>query len=97
MRHKGKHFEGSDSLFETQRCLVKNNIAGHALLLTHFTPARLDHLCFVNHLLKTFCALDIRCALVVTYPTYIADVLSSHYVARQNGLPDSRQNIQKFS
>jgi len=32
--------------------------------------------------LKTFCALDICCALVGTYPAYIAGVLSSHYIDR---------------
>jgi len=53
---------------------------GHALWLTHFTPARRDHLGFVNLLLKEFCSLDICCALVGTYPVYIAGVLSSHYV-----------------
>ena len=52
MRPKGKVFDGSDSLYATQQGLVKNNIAGHALGLTHFTPARLDHLGFVNRLLK---------------------------------------------
>jgi len=52
MRPKGKVFDGSDSLYATQRGLVKNNIAGHVLWLTHFTPARLDHLGYVNRLLK---------------------------------------------
>jgi len=52
MRPKGKVFDGSDSLYATQQGLVKNNIAGHALGLTHFTPARLDHLGFVNRFLK---------------------------------------------
>jgi len=48
--------------------------------LPHFTPVRLDHLSLVNHLLKTFCALDICFALVGTYPAYIAGLLISHYV-----------------
>ena len=56
------------------------NIVGHALWLTHFTPARRVHLGFVNLLLKEFCSLDICCSFVVTYPAYIAGVLSSHYV-----------------
>ena len=60
--------------------MVKNNIAVHALWLTNSTPARPDHLGSVNRLLKTFCELDICCALVGTYPAYIAGVLSSHYV-----------------
>ena len=51
MGPKGKLFEGSDSLYATQRGLVKNSIVGHALLLTHFTPSRLDYLGFVNRLL----------------------------------------------
>jgi len=80
MRPNGKLFEESDSLDATQHFLVKNNVAGHALWLTHFTPARLDYLGFVNHLLKTFCTLDICCAVVGTYPPYIAGVLSSYYV-----------------
>jgi len=50
--------------------------------LTHFTLVILDHLGFVNHLLITFCALDIGCALVGTCPAYIAGVLSLHYVDR---------------
>ena len=56
------------------------NIAGHALWLTYFTPARWDDLDFANLLFQKFCALDIFCALVGTYPTYIAGVLISHFV-----------------
>ena len=82
MRPKHKLFEGSNSLYESQEFLVRDNIARSALWLTHFTPVRLDHLGFVNHLLKTFCALGICCALVGTYPAYIVCVLSSHYVDR---------------
>ena len=73
-------FDGSASLFETQECVV--NIAGHALWLTHFTPARRNHLGFVNLLLKEFCAFDICCAFEGTYPAYIVGVLSSHYTDR---------------
>jgi len=74
MRPLGKRFDGSDSLFKTQQDLVKR--AGHAVWLTEFIPARLDHLGFVNRLLQTFCELDICCALVNTYPAYIAGALS---------------------
>ena len=74
MRLRGKHFDGSDSLFRTQLDLAKR--AGHAVWLTEFTPARLDHLCFVNRLLHTFCEVDICCALVNAYPPYIAGFLS---------------------
>ena len=70
----------SASIFETQECLVKNNIARHAVSVTHFTPARPDHLGFVNRLLNVFCALDICCALVGTYAAFIAGVHRSHYV-----------------
>ena len=80
MRPKGKFFEGSNSLFEIQQFLVQGNIAGHALWLPHFTPVRIDHRSFVNRLLKTSCALNICCALMGTYPAYVAGVLSSHYV-----------------
>jgi len=44
--------------------------------LTEFTPTRLDNLGFVNPLLQIFCELDICCALVNTYPAYIAGVFS---------------------
>jgi len=81
MRPKGKLFEGSNSLFETQRCLVQENIAGNDVCLTHLLPVRLDYLGFVIRLLET-CALDICCALVGTYPAYIVGVLSSHYTDR---------------
>jgi len=73
MRLRGKLFDGSDSLFRTQQDLVKS--AGHAVWLTEFTPARLDHLGFVNRLLHTFCELDICCVLVNAYPAYIASFL----------------------
>ena len=79
MRRNGKLFDGSNSVFETQQLLLNWNIAGNALWLTHFTPTRLDHLRFVNLLLKTFCALDICCAFVRTYPAYIPGVLGSYY------------------
>jgi len=78
MRPQGKLLNGSAHLLETQECLV--NSVGNALCLTHFTPARRDHLGFVNLLLKEFCSMDICCALVGTYPAYIAGVLSSYYV-----------------
>jgi len=74
MGHRGKRFDGSDSLFRTQQDLMKR--AGHTMCLTEFTPARLDHLSFVNRLLQTFCELDICCALVNVYPAYIAGALS---------------------
>jgi len=48
--------------------------AGHDVWLNEFTPARMEHLGFVNRLMQTFCELDIRCALVNTYPAYIAGV-----------------------
>jgi len=70
MRLRGILFDGSDRLFRTQQNLVKR--AAHAMWLTEFTPARLDYLGLVNRLLQTFCELDICCALVNTYPTYIA-------------------------
>ena len=65
-------------IFETHECLV--NSVGHALWLTHFTPARRNHLGFVNLLLKEFCSLEICCALFGTYPANIVGVLSSHYI-----------------
>jgi len=65
MRHRLKLFDGSDSLFRTHYELV--NRADHAVWLTEFTPARVDHLGFVNRLLQTFCELDICCVLVNAY------------------------------
>ena len=38
---RGKRFNGSESLFTTQQDLV--NCAGHAIWLTEFTTARLEH------------------------------------------------------
>jgi len=74
MKLRGRIFDGSDSIFTTQQELAKR--AGHAVWLTQFTPARIDHLGFVNRLLHTFCELDICCALVNAYPAYIAGALS---------------------
>ena len=50
--------------------------AGHGVWLNEFTPARMEHLGFVNRLMQTFCELDICCSLVNTYPAYIAGVFS---------------------
>jgi len=77
MRPKGKLFDGSGSLYATQQGLVKNNIAGQALWLTHFTPARWDHLGFVNRLLKTFCELD-RTLQVHMYRGILCDHRRGH-------------------
>ena len=74
MRPRWRCFDGSDSRFRTQHDLVKR--AGHAVWFTEFTPARLEHLGFVNRLLQTFCEQDIWCALVNAYPAYVAGVLS---------------------
>jgi len=74
MRPRGRIFDGSDSMFTTHQDLMK--CAGHAIWFTEFTSAKLDHLGFVNRLLHTFCELDICCALVNAYPSYIAGVIS---------------------
>ena len=86
IRRRGRCCDGSDSLFRTQLDLKK--CAGHAVWLTEFTPTRLDHLGFVNRLKQTFCELDICCAIVNAYPTYIACALGAYstggtlYIAR---------------
>ena len=74
MRRGGRCFDGSDSMFQTHQDLVGR--AGHAVWFTEFKPAKIDHLGFVNRLLHTFCELDICCALVNAYPSYIAGVIS---------------------
>ena len=74
MRPRGRCFDGSDSMFRTQQDMMKR--AGHAVWLNEFTPTKIDHLGFVNRLLHTFCELDICCALVNAYPSYIAGVIS---------------------
>ena len=74
MRLRGNLFDGLDRLFRTQQDLVKRAV--HAVWLSEFTPARLEHLGFVNRLLQTLCELDICCALVNTYPAYVAGVFS---------------------
>jgi len=81
MRPFGIPFDGSNSLFKTQEFLVNGNVAGNAIWLTDFTPARLDHLRFVNRLLETFCALDICCAFTGTY-LLILQVCSVHIIQR---------------
>jgi len=74
MRPRGRCFDGSDSVFQTQQDLVRR--ASHAVWFTEFTHARLDYLALVNSLIQTFCELDICCALVNAYTAYIAGVLS---------------------
>ena len=61
---------------------MNNNIIGHSLWLTHFTPGNRDHLGFANHLINEFCASYICCAIVGTYHDSIVGVLSSHYADR---------------
>jgi len=58
---------------------VGGDVASNTLWLPHFTPVRPHHLRFVTQLLKTFCSLDICCACVGTYPSYITGVLSTYY------------------
>jgi len=70
MRPRGRCFNGSDRMLTTQKDLV--NLAGNAVWFTEFTPVRLDYLDFVKRLLRTFCEIDICCALVNAYPAYIA-------------------------
>jgi len=50
--------------------------AGYAIWFTEFTPAKIDHLGYVTRLLHIFCELDICCALVNAYPSYIEGVYS---------------------
>ena len=77
MRLHGKVFDGSNSLFETQKFLKNRTIAGNAIWLTQFTPVKFEHLRFVNLLVKTFCTLRVCCAFTGTYPAYIAGMLLS--------------------
>ena len=65
MRPRGRCLDGSDSMFRTHQDLVGR--AGHAVWFTDLTPAKIEHLGFVNRLLHTFCELDIGCALVNAY------------------------------
>ena len=74
MRPGGRIFDGSDSMYRTQQAVVKR--AGHAVWLNEFSPARLEHLGFVNRLMQTLCELDICCAIVNAYPAFIAGVTS---------------------
>jgi len=76
MRPLGKVFDGSISLFDTQRVLCSS--IGHAIWLTQFTPFRYDHLDFTQALLQTFCSLAIFCAFTGLYPAYIAGVLDKY-------------------
>ena len=57
MRPLGTVFDGSTSLFETQRVLCTS--IGHAIWLWQFAPARHDHLHFVQALLQVVCSLGI--------------------------------------
>jgi hypothetical protein len=76
MRLLGMVFDGSTSLFETQRVL--RNFIGHAIWLEQFTPVRQDYLHFVLALLLAFCSLGICCAFTGLYPAYIAGVLDKY-------------------
>jgi len=69
-------FDGSTSLFETQRVLCTS--IRHAIWLTQFTPVRHDHLHFVHSLLQACCLLGICCAFTGLYPAYIAGVLDKN-------------------
>ena len=76
MRPVGKVFDGSTSLFDTQRVLC--NSIGHAIWLPHFARVRHDHLHFVQALLQEFCWLGICSALTGLYLSYIAGMLDRH-------------------
>jgi len=76
MRPLGKVFDGSTSLFDTQRFLYTS--IGHAIWLTQFTPVRHDHLHFIQALLQAFCSLGICCTFTGLYPAYIAGVLDKY-------------------
>ena len=76
MRPLGMVFDGSTSLFETQRVLCTS--IGHVIWLGQFAPVRHDHLHFVQALLQAFCSLGICCALTDLYPAYIAGVLDKY-------------------
>jgi len=76
MRPLGNVFDGSTSLFETQRVLCTS--IGHAIWMTQFTPARHEHLHFIQALLLAFCSLGICCAFTGLNPAYIAGVLDKY-------------------
>jgi hypothetical protein len=73
MRPLGMVFDGSTSLFETQRVLCTS--IGQAIWLAQFTPVHHDHLHFVQALFQAFCSLGICCVFTGLYPAYIAGVL----------------------
>jgi len=69
-------FDGSTSLFDTQRDFSTS--IRHAIWLTQFTHERHDHLHFVRALLQAFCSLGICCPFSGLYPAYIAGVLEKY-------------------
>jgi len=105
MRPRGRIFDESERMFTTQQDMVKR--AGHAIWFTEFTPTKIVHLGFVNPLLHTFCELDICCAFVNAFPSYIAGVISVFstgvtwlsllYIARiESPILDNIYKVQSF-
>ena len=78
MKTLGTVFDGSTSLFHTQRVLY--NSIGHVILLVQFKPVSHDHLLFVQALLQEFCSLGIRCALTGLHTPFIAGMHCRHMV-----------------
>ena len=80
MRPHGKAFDGSNCLFENQQFLWKGDVGSNVLWLPHFISVSSDQLHFVTQLLIKFSSVDIFCACVGTYPSYIAVFLGTYYL-----------------
>ena len=76
MRPLGTVFDGSISLFESQRFLC--NFIRHDIWLGQFTRVRHDHLHFVLAVLTAFRSLGICCAFTGLYPVYISGILDKY-------------------
>ena len=76
MRPLGMVFDGSNSLFETERVIC--NSIGQGIWLGQFAPVRRDHLHLVQAILQAICSIDISCAFTGLYPAYIARMLDRH-------------------
>jgi hypothetical protein len=78
MKFEGKEFNGSDSIFKTNRLL--QSIIGMGIWLTDFIPKSYDHGNFIELLLSKLCMIGLCCIISGIFPAFTAEMIDSYNI-----------------
>jgi hypothetical protein len=89
MKFEGKEFDGSDSIYKTNR-LLQSKI-GTRIWMTNFIPHNYDNRNFIELLLSKLSMMGLCCIISGLFPAFIAEMMDSYntvtlYIAITNSI-----------